>query len=59
MIEAERQNFTVRLMCRVLEISESGWYAWRRREPGERALANARLTEWFSPDKVETTILVL
>ena len=54
MIEAERQNFTVRLMCRVLEISESGWYAWRRREPGERALANARLTEKIRTIMVES-----
>ena len=54
MIEAERQNFTVRLMCRVLEISESGWYAWRRREPGVRALANARLTEKIRTIMVES-----
>ncbi len=54
MIEAERQNFTVRLMCRVLEISESGWYAWRRREPGARALANARLTEKIRTIMVES-----
>ncbi len=54
MIEAERKNFTVRLMCRVLEISESGWYAWRRREPGARALANARLTEKIRTIMVES-----
>ena len=54
MIEAERGNFTVRLMCRVLEISESGWYAWRRWEPGERAVANARLTEKIRTIMVES-----
>ena len=41
-------------MCRVLEISESGWYAWRRREPGVRALANARLTEKIRTIMVES-----
>ena len=54
MIEAERRKFTVRLMCRVLEISESGWYAWRGREPGECALANARLTEKIRTIMVES-----
>lgn len=30
-------------MCRVLEVSESGYYAWRRREPGLRAAADTAL----------------
>jgi transposase InsO family protein len=30
-------------MCRVLEVSRSGYYAWRKREPSERAKANAQL----------------
>jgi putative transposase len=35
----------VKMMCRVLAVSESGYYAWRRREPSHRQLANERLTE--------------
>ena len=43
LIEAERKNFTIRLMCRVLEISESGYYAWRNRKPSPRTQANEKL----------------
>jgi putative transposase len=42
-IEAEKANFPVRLMCRMLEVSPSGFYAWSKREPSERALDDQRL----------------
>jgi len=32
-------------MCRVLCISESGYYAWRKRKPGRRQVENERLVE--------------
>lgn len=32
-------------MCRVLEVSRSGYYAWLKREPSARAEANAELLE--------------
>ncbi len=37
--------YPVRVMCRLLGLSPSGYYAWRTREPSERARANAALTE--------------
>lgn len=35
--------YPVRLMCRVLEVSPAGYYAWRRRAPSARAIADERL----------------
>lgn len=38
-----RQVYPIAAMCRVLEVSESGYHAWSKREPSPRAIANARL----------------
>lgn len=35
-IEEEKASFSVRSMCRALEVSPSGYYDWRSREPSER-----------------------
>jgi len=37
------RDFPVRLMCRVLTVRPSGYYAWRKRGPTARALADERL----------------
>jgi putative transposase len=36
-------QFKVSIMCRVLKVSRSGYYAWRRREPSAREKEDARL----------------
>ena len=41
----EKANFPIQLMCRVLEVSRSGYYAWRGRSPSRRQLENARLAQ--------------
>ncbi len=44
-IAAEKAQYAVAQLCRVLQVAPSGYYAWRHREPSRRALANAALTE--------------
>lgn len=44
-IEAEKDNHPVACLCRVLEVSFSGFYAWLRREPSERARKDEELAE--------------
>jgi transposase InsO family protein len=42
-IERHRVEFEVSLMCRVLEVTRSGFYSWRGREPSARARKEERL----------------
>lgn len=43
MIERCRSDYPVGVMCRCLEVSTSGFYAWVGRKPGPRARADAGL----------------
>jgi putative transposase len=43
-IEREKAHHAVARLCRVLGVSSSGYYAWRRRTPSERARSDAALT---------------
>ena len=40
-MKAHEDEFAVRLMCRVLSVSASGYYDWRKREPSEQARARS------------------
>jgi putative transposase len=45
LIDAERANYPVAVLCRMLGVSKSGYYAWRSRPPSERRRQDALLTE--------------
>jgi putative transposase len=44
-IAAQKAEHSITIMCRVLEVSRSGFHAWQHRAPSARARADARLTE--------------
>jgi transposase-like protein len=43
-IDAEKTNHPVRMMCRLLNVSSSGFYDWLGRGPSARDMANIALT---------------
>lgn len=44
-IERHAHQYKVGRMCRVLQVSRAGYYAWRRRGPNVRQAANGQLLE--------------
>jgi len=44
-VEREKVNHSIAMLCRVLRVSCSGYYAWRKRGPSAREQADAALTE--------------
>src|SRR2546423_9426700 len=44
-IAQNRQDYPVTTMCRVLEVSVSGYYAWCQRTPSEHSREDAQLAE--------------
>jgi len=44
-IEAEEANFPIYFMCKQLEVSRSGYYAWRGRGPSSRVAADVEFAK--------------
>jgi putative transposase len=44
-IAATKAEHSIKIMCRVLEVSRSGFHAWAAREPSARAVADGALSE--------------
>jgi len=42
-IDVEKASYPMRILCRVLKVSSSGYYAWRSRKPSRRDLKDERL----------------
>ena len=42
-IDVEKAHYPMRILCRALRVSRSGYYAWRNREPSARSLEDERL----------------
>ncbi len=43
LVDAEKANYTVAVLCEVLEVSRSGYYDWKKRPCCERSKADAQL----------------
>ena len=57
-MRVEKSNFTVTRMARLLEVSRSGFYAWLRRKPSNRATRTERIEQkvvWFHGDSDEVS----
>src|SRR5262249_15959371 len=44
-IQEHRGQFEVKIRCRVLRVSQRGYYAWRKRPESRRARANRKLSQ--------------
>ncbi len=45
LIDAQRANFPVYVLCKILGVSKSGYYGWKGRPPSKRNRENDALTE--------------
>ena len=44
-VEAEAAQFPVSLLCKTVGVTRQGFYAWKRRPPSKRELADRELAE--------------
>jgi len=54
LVEAEAAQFPVSLLCRVVGVTRQGFYAWKRRPPSARELADRKLAKRIREIYTET-----
>ena len=56
-IQSQAGQHPINVLCRVLAVSRAGYYAWRKRPPSQRTMANERLKEalWGVYDRSRQT----
>ena len=57
-MHAEKSNFSIKRMARLLEVSRSGFYAWLKREPSKRAVRAEVIEQkvsWFHGESDEVS----
>lgn len=56
-IHSQAGQHPIRLLCRVLAVSRAGYYAWRKRPPSQRTMANQKLQQalWAVYDRSRQT----
>jgi len=53
-VSANQAGVSVQMMCRMLDVSTSGYYAWRDRGPSRRWIDDAVMTERIRTIHVES-----
>lgn len=48
------EGHSIKVSCRVLQVTEAGFYAWRKRPPSERAIRHAWLTDLITKAHVDS-----
>ncbi|TFD57098.1 hypothetical protein [Cryobacterium sp. Hh38] len=59
---AEKTNFTITRMVRLLEVSRSGYYVWLDRKPSDRMIRREGIEQkvaWFHGDSDEGQFLLV
>lgn len=56
-IDSQAGQHPINLLCRVLAVSRAGYYAWRKRPPSQRTMANQKLQQalWTVYDRSRQT----
>ena len=54
-IDDYRTRWSVARMARVLEVSTSGYYAWKRRKPSRKSLSDRDLVETIKASRGSTS----